>query len=70
MITLSIKKIISNMEIYEYLRDLVLSLDKDVMKFYNKNNKAAGIRVRKKLQEIRKTSLDLRLDISDKRKAF
>ena len=58
------------MEIYEYLRDLVLSLDKDVMKFYNKNNKAAGIRVRKKLQEIRTTALHLRLDISETRKNF
>jgi hypothetical protein len=58
------------MEIYDYLRDLVLSLDKDVMKFYNKNNKAAGIRVRKKLQEIRTTALHLRLDISETRKNF
>jgi len=70
MTILSIKKIIINMEIYDYLRDLVLSLDKDVMKFYNKNNKAAGIRVRKKLQEIRTTALHLRLDISETRKNF
>ena len=41
------------MENFNDLKALVASMEEDVTKFYEKDNKAAGVRVRKALQEIK-----------------
>lgn len=49
----------------EELNALVDELEVDIDKFYEKGNKAAGTRARKKLQEIKKLSQEIRLEIQD-----
>jgi hypothetical protein len=52
------------MKKYEELKNLVASLEADVVKFGNGNN-AAGTRVRKGLQAIKNTAQQLRVEIQD-----
>lgn len=40
-------------------------LEGDLDKFYNKGNKAAGTRARKQLQDLKKLSQEIRLEIQD-----
>lgn len=47
---------------YVNLRDVVLAMEPDVKKA-NAGNRAAGRRVRKNLQEIKKQAQDLRINI-------
>ena len=56
------------MEKFEELKALVASLQEDAEKFYDKGNKAAGVRLRKGLQEIKTLSQALRQDVSSKNK--
>ncbi len=49
----------------EQMNNLVEELEPDMVKFYEKGNKAAGTRARKTLQEIKKVSQDIRLEIQD-----
>lgn len=49
----------------EQMQDLITELEPDLVKFYDKGNKAAGTRARKTLQEIRKTAQEIRLEIQD-----
>lgn len=49
----------------EQLNTLIEELEPDMDKFYEKGNKAAGTRARKKLQEIKKLSQEIRLEIQD-----
>ena len=56
------------MEKFNELKALVASLEEDATKFYEKENKAAGVRLRKGLQEIKSMAQALRLDVSDKNK--
>lgn len=49
----------------EELNQLISELEPDMDKFYEKGNKAAGTRARKKLQEIKKLSQEIRLEIQD-----
>lgn len=55
------------MELYEELKKLVENLEEDATKFYEKNNKAAGTRVRKGCQEIKNLCQDIRVDVSNKK---
>ena len=55
------------MELYEELKKLVENLEEDATKFYVKNNKAAGTRVRKGCQEIKNLCKDIRVDVSNKK---
>lgn len=54
------------MEKFNELKTLIASLEEDASKFYEKNNKAAGVRLRKGLQDIKVLSQDLRKDVSAK----
>lgn len=54
------------MEKYEELRNLVESIEADVNKFFNKGNKTAGIRLRKKMQEIRACAKEIRNEVQRK----
>ena len=53
---------------YERLKAAIAEMEDDMDKFQTKANKAAGTRVRKKLQEIKKLSQDLRKEILEKSK--
>lgn len=48
---------------YEQLRDFVASLESDFSAFYQKGNKAAGTRVRKAMQELKKVAQDIRVEV-------
>lgn len=56
------------MDKFNELKELIAGLEEDVVKFYEKGNKAAGVRLRKGLQEIRTNSQLMRQDISAKNK--
>jgi hypothetical protein len=47
------------------VKNLMVELEGDLDKFYNKGNKAAGTRARKQLQDLKKLSQDIRLEIQD-----
>ncbi len=53
------------MEKFEQIRDLVLGLEDDFDKFYNKQNQAAGTRVRKGMQELKNIAQDIRLNVQE-----
>jgi hypothetical protein len=56
------------MENFNDLKTLIDSMEEDVTKFYEKGNKAAGVRVRKTLQEVRTLAQAMRLEVSAKNK--
>lgn len=47
----------------EELKGIVIGIEDDMAKFYEKGNKAAGTRARKGLQNLRKLSQEVRLEI-------
>lgn len=47
------------------VKNLVSELEVDLEKFYDKGNKAAGTRARKQLQDLKKLSQEIRLEIQD-----
>lgn len=47
------------------IKNLAGELEGELDKFYNKGNKAAGTRARKQLQELKKLSQEIRLEIQD-----
>jgi hypothetical protein len=55
------------MEKYTELKGLVETLENDVNKFYNKDVKAAAVRIRKSLQEIKKVAQEMRAEVSDRK---
>lgn len=48
---------------YQELRNLVDSFQKDFEKFYEKNNKTAGVRLRKHMQDLRKYAQTVREEV-------
>jgi len=52
---------------YENIKTIIASMEADVQKFYGGNN-AAGTRVRKALQELKKASQAMRIDVQEKKK--
>ena len=53
------------MKRFDELRDLVMSLEGDFQKFYDKSNQAAGTRVRKGMQELKNLAQDIRVEVQD-----
>lgn len=49
----------------EEVKNLMTELEEDMEKFYEKGNKAAGTRARKQLQDLKKLSQEIRLEIQD-----
>jgi hypothetical protein len=47
------------------LRDLVMSFEKDFIKFYDKGNKSAGTRVRKQMNELKRKAQEIRKEIQE-----
>ncbi len=56
------------MENFENLKTLVANLEEDATKFYDKNNKAAGTRLRKGCQEIKNLCQTIRVEVSELKK--
>jgi len=57
------------MEKLENLKNLIKSLTEDMDKFHKKGNNAAATRVRQGLQQVKKVAQEIRLDISEIKKA-
>ena len=53
----------AKIEKFNELKALILGLDADADKFYNKGNSAAGTRVRKGLQDAKNLAQAIRLEI-------
>jgi hypothetical protein len=53
------------MKRFNEIKDLVMSLESDFEKFYDKGNNAAGTRVRKGMQELKNLSQDIRVEVQD-----
>lgn len=47
------------------VKNLMSDLEVEMSKFYDKGNKAAGTRARKHLQNLKKLSQEIRLEIQD-----
>jgi len=52
---------------FNQIRDLVLSLENDFAKFYDKENQAAGTRVRKGMQELKNMAQEIRVEVQNKK---
>lgn len=53
------------MKRFEEIRDLILSLEGDFAKFYDKENSAAGTRVRKGMQDLKNLAQEIRIEVQD-----
>jgi hypothetical protein len=47
------------------IKGIITGIEDDMTKFYEKGNKAAGTRARKGLQNLKKLSQEVRLEIQD-----
>ena len=50
---------------FSQLKDLVMGLEGDFEKFYDKNNSAAGTRVRKGMQELKNLAQSIRTEVQN-----
>lgn len=55
---------------FDDLKEFVDSMERDFTQFYDKGNKAAGTRVRKGMQDLKKMAQDIRVEIQDKKNAM
>jgi hypothetical protein len=53
------------MKRFEELKALIASLEDDADKFYNKENSAAGTRLRKAMQDLKTIAQDIRTEVQD-----
>jgi len=56
------------MEKFNELKTLVENLQEDATKFFERDNKAAGVRLRKGLQDIKAVAQEIRIEVSTKNK--
>ncbi|MBN7816132.1 histone H1 [Algoriphagus pacificus] len=54
---------------FSEVKDLVMGLEADFEKFYDKGNQAAGTRVRKGMQDLKNLAQDIRKEVQDKKNA-
>lgn len=52
---------------FSEVRDLILDMEEDFVKFYEKGNQAAGTRVRKGMQDLKNIAQDIRKEVQDKK---
>lgn len=52
---------------FNELKDLIMGLEDDFEKFYDKSNQAAGTRVRKGMQDLKNLAQDIRKEVQDKK---
>jgi hypothetical protein len=55
------------MKEFENLLKHVKGLEKDFTKFYDKDNKAAGTRIRKGMQDLKEMAQRIRLEVQNKK---
>ena len=55
------------MKRFNEIKDLVLSLEDDFLKFYEKGNQAAGTRIRRGMQDLKTLAQDIRMEVQDKK---
>ena len=53
------------MKKYEEIKKLIALADDDVEKFYMKGNKAAAVRIRKAMQEIKNLAQEVRVHVQE-----
>ncbi len=53
------------MKKFDELKNLVMDLESDFEKFYDKKNNAAGTRVRKGMQELKNMAQAIRVEVQD-----
>ncbi len=58
------------MERYEQLLELLHSCRQDFERFYRKQNRRAGVRLRKRMQELRRLAKAIRDEIQQLRRTF
>lgn len=51
------------------VKNLVMSLEADFEKFYDKGNQAAGTRVRKGMQDLKNLAQEIRTEVQKKKNA-
>ncbi|MFM6947927.1 MAG: histone H1 [Aquirufa sp.] len=51
------------------VKDLIMSLESDFEKFYDKGNQAAGTRVRGGLQQLKTLAQEIRTEVQNKKNA-
>jgi hypothetical protein len=54
---------------FSEIKDLIMSLEGDFDKFYNKGNQAAGTRVRKGMQDLKTLAQNIRQEVQDMKNA-
>jgi xylose isomerase len=52
---------------FEELKNLVMDLEDDFSKFYDKDVQAAGTRVRKGMQDLKNIAQEIRKEVQDKK---
>jgi hypothetical protein len=52
---------------FQQLKDLIASLEADFVKFYDKENSAAGTRVRKGMQDLKNLAQEIRIEVQEKK---
>jgi len=57
------------MKKFNEIKKLIESLETDAEKFYSKGNSAAGIRMRKGMQELKNMAQSIRLEIQETKNA-
>lgn len=73
MSTLGFRNLVTTNQIYgdifmsriSEVKTLMEGLEEDLVKFYDKGNKAAGTRARKQLQDLKKLAQEIRIEIQD-----
>lgn len=55
------------MKLFNDLEELLTKAKKDAEAFYNKGNKAAGVRLRKYMMEVKDKAQDIRKDVLEKK---
>lgn len=50
---------------FNEIKNIIESTSADVEKFYKKGNKAAAVRIRKTMQDIKKLAQELRIDVQE-----
>ncbi|HWF43123.1 MAG TPA: histone H1 [Candidatus Kapabacteria bacterium] len=50
---------------YKELQDLLASFEKDFEKFYDKQNKSAGTRVRKAMNDLKRKAQEIRKEVQE-----
>lgn len=53
------------MDKFNEIKEIVLSVEQDVEKFYVKGNKSAAVRIRKAMQDIKNLAQEVRVHVQD-----